>query len=139
EIGQPPALGFRFQEGRREFVATAASGVVVLVGSDLADIRRDIRSLAMALVLMGGAILVLSMIGGWWFTGRALAPLDRINRTARRMTDGDLAARIPIDEVDTEMGQIAHALNSAFDRLHGAIERQRRFTADASHELRTPL
>ncbi|PYR49125.1 MAG: hypothetical protein DMF89_13700 [Acidobacteria bacterium] len=34
---------------------------------------------------------------------------------------------------------MALALNSAFDRLHLAIDRQQRFTADASHELRTPL
>src|SRR5262249_36559158 len=33
----------------------------------------------------------------------------------------------------------AVALNSAFDQLHGAMERQQHFTADASHELRTPL
>jgi signal transduction histidine kinase len=55
------------------------------------------------------------------------------------MTGGDFAARIPLAQVETELGQLARALNEAFDRLHAALERQRRFTADASHELRTPL
>jgi signal transduction histidine kinase len=55
------------------------------------------------------------------------------------MVDGDFAARIPIDQVESELGQLARALNDAFDRLHASFERQRRFTADASHELRTPL
>ena len=41
--------------------------------------------------------------------------------------------------IETELGQLARALNGAFDRLHASLERQRRFTADASHELRTPL
>ena len=138
-IPYPEEIGARIRDGRRELASTAASGVLVLVGTDLEDIRNDIWSLAGALALMGSGILVLSVAGGWWFTGRALEPLQRITRTARRMTDGDLAARIPVDAIDTEVGEIAHALNSAFDRLHGAIERQRRFTADASHELRTPL
>ena len=34
---------------------------------------------------------------------------------------------------------MALALNQAFDRLHLAVDNERRFTADASHELRTPL
>jgi signal transduction histidine kinase len=136
---EPGPPGLHFHDGHRELVSTAASGVVILVGFDLAGLRGDVWSLAAALSLMGLTILVVSCLGGWWFTGRALAPLDRINRTARRMIDGDLAARIPVDAVDTEADQIARALNNAFDQLHGAVERQRRFTADASHELRTPL
>jgi signal transduction histidine kinase len=135
----PAPDGIRFHGGHRERYSTAASGVRLLVGVDLAPLRSDIWTLAVALLITGAAILVTSVISGWWFMGRALAPLDRINRTARRMTEGDLAARIPAEAVDTEVGQIVDALNSAFDRLHGAVERQRRFTADASHELRTPL
>jgi two-component system OmpR family sensor kinase len=135
----PVADGIRFNDGHRERYATATSGVRLLVGMDLAGLRNDIWSLAIALLITGSAILIVSVASGWWFMGRALAPLDRINRTARRMTEGDLAARIPAESVDTEVGQIVDALNSAFDRLHGAVERQRRFTADASHELRTPL
>jgi signal transduction histidine kinase len=88
---------------------------------------------------VGAAALVLAFAGGWLLVGRALAPIDRISRTARQMAEGDFAARIPIHRVETELGQVAHALNDAFDRLHASLERQRRFTADASHELRTPL
>lgn len=138
-VPRPSGPGVRIREGRRELTIPAASGVLVLVGSDLAPLRRDLWSLGTALATLGGGILVLSIAGGWWFVGRALEPLDRINRTARRMTDGDLAARISVDAVDTEIGLIARALNSAFDRLQAAVDRQRRFTADASHELRTPL
>jgi signal transduction histidine kinase len=55
------------------------------------------------------------------------------------MSAGDLAARIPLENVETDLEQLARVLNDAFDRLHAAVERQKRFTADASHELRTPL
>jgi signal transduction histidine kinase len=55
------------------------------------------------------------------------------------MIDGDLSARIPVDRVETELGQVAGALNGAFDRLQASLDRQRRLTADVSHELRTPL
>lgn len=139
QMPEPGVAGLRFNSGHRELISAAASGVVVLVGFDLAGLRADVWSLAVALSLTGLTILVISFGSGWWFMGRALEPLDRINRTAQQMSDGDLAARIPVDAVDTEAGQIVRALNNAFDQLHGTVERQRRFTADASHELRTPL
>jgi signal transduction histidine kinase len=88
---------------------------------------------------VGVAALGVSLLGGWLLVGRALTPIDRIGRTARAMVAGDLSARIPVDRVETELGSLATALNDAFQRLHEALERQRRFTADASHELRTPL
>ena len=138
-VAVPGPDGTRFAGGHRELAATAASGVRLLVGVDLAPLRGDLWSLATGLLAAGGAVLLASVAAGWWMLGRALAPLGRINLTARRMGEGDLAARIPPESVDSEVGQLVATLNAAFDRLHQAIERQRRFTADASHELRTPL
>src|SRR6185503_9833274 len=38
-----------------------------------------------------------------------------------------------------ELGRLAATFDAMLDRLEGAFQRQRQFTADASHELRTPL
>ena len=71
--------------------------------------------------------------------GRALAPIERISRTARAMSEGDLNARIAVEQTESELEQVASTLNDAFDRLRTAVEQERRFIADASHELRTPI
>jgi heavy metal sensor kinase len=141
EAAPPPARasGAVSRGARREFVLRTASGAVVQVSRDLVDVRSDIWALGSIVAAVGGAALLLAIAGGWWLAGRALAPIDRISRTARAMVDGDFSARIEVDRVETELGQVASALNSAFDRLHASLERQQRFTADASHELRTPL
>ena len=139
DLPRPAGPGAWNREGRRELAQASSSGILVLVGRDLADVRRDVWSLATMLIGLGGGILLLSAAGGWWLVGRALEPLDRINRTARLMTGGDLSARIHVDSVDSEVSQLTRALNGAFDRLQEAVDRQRRFTGDASHELRTPL
>jgi signal transduction histidine kinase len=139
DVLPPAAPGARTRDGRREVALRASSGAWVLAGRPLAPMRAEIWSLAGTIAGVGASALALSLALGWWWVGRALAPVERINRTARAMISGDFAARVPVDRVETELGQMASALNEAFDRLHESLDRQRRFTADASHELRTPL
>jgi two-component system OmpR family sensor kinase len=138
-VPRPTAPGARTRDGRRELAVWSASGAIVLVGQHLDGLRRQVWALAALLLAAGAAVLALSVAAGWMFAGRALAPITRISGTAKRMMQGDLAARIPTDGVETELGQVAHALNGAFDRLQASLDRQRRLTADVSHELRTPI
>jgi two-component system OmpR family sensor kinase len=139
DITSPPSPGARTVSGRREVTVGTEAGAIILVGRDLADVRRDVRTLAAIVAAVGAGALIVSLAGGWWLVGRALIPVDRIGRTARRMSDGDFSARIPLDRVETELEQLGGAINDAFGRLSESLEQQRRFTADASHELRTPL
>jgi heavy metal sensor kinase len=83
--------------------------------------------------------LLLAAGGGIFLAGRALAPVDRITRAARRIEANDLSQRLQLDLPDDELGRLATAFDEMIDRLDQAFQRQRRFTADASHELRTPL
>jgi heavy metal sensor kinase len=136
---RPRTFGVRTTAGRREFTMPGPAATTVLVGRDVSGIRAALRSLALTVAGTGIAAALLSVLGGWPLAGRALAPVARINRTARAMAAGDLRVRIPVEHTETELNQVALALNSAFDRLHAAIEERRRFTDDASHELRTPV
>jgi signal transduction histidine kinase len=136
---RPTGSGTWTRNGQRELALVAPSGAVILVGQSLDELRREVWGLAALLFAAGGAVLALSVAAGSLFASRTLAPLTRINRTARRMMQGDLSARIPVERVETELGQVAGALNGAFDRLQASLDRQRRLTADVSHELRTPI
>jgi two-component system OmpR family sensor kinase len=139
ELTAPGEPGARTAAGRREVAVRTAAGPLIVAGRDLADVRADVQDLAASMAAVGAAALLVSLAGGWVLVGRALAPVDRIGRTARRMSDGDFTARIPLDRVETELEQLGGAINDAFAKLSDSIEQERRFTADASHELRTPL
>jgi heavy metal sensor kinase len=60
-------------------------------------------------------------------------------RRAQEITPDRLDARLPNDDTDDELGQLARVFNRTLARLEQAFEQLRRFTSDASHELRTPL
>jgi two-component system, OmpR family, sensor kinase len=113
--------------------------LTILAGRDISDVWAEIWALAATMAGVGLMGVAAALGGAWLLMGRALAPVQRINDTARRMAEGDLSARIAVDATDSELGEVASALNVAFDRLRDSIERQRRLTADASHQLRTPV
>jgi signal transduction histidine kinase len=83
--------------------------------------------------------LIVAVAIGWAMAGRVLAPLARITRTARRVSEERLEGRIALTGPDDELRELAETLNSMLDRLSDSFEAQRRFVANASHELRSPL
>ncbi|MFD2257569.1 ATP-binding protein [Luteolibacter algae] len=115
------------------------TGIVSLVGRDISAELSSLRRFQLLLALGGASIFIFALAGGWWIGGQTLAPIGRISRTASRIAAGNLDERIKPSGRDSELDQLAHVLNGTFERLGSALERQKRFTADASHELRTPL
>ncbi len=115
------------------------NGQTILVGRvitrDLEELSRQNR----LLFAIGLAVAFVGLAGGRWLARRAVKPVGDIAGTVRRITGGELGLRINLEDTDDELSRLAADINGAFDALHAALERQRRFTADASHELRTPL
>jgi two-component system OmpR family sensor kinase len=129
----------RTREAFREYIHTAPpEGDRILVGREIRDELAGMRRFAWLLGGAGSTVFVLGLAGGWWISRRELRPIADISATAVKIAKGDLAQRIPIDDVG-ELSDLAGVLNDTFAQLHESLVRQARFTADASHELRTPV
>jgi two-component system OmpR family sensor kinase len=76
---------------------------------------------------------------GWLLARGSLAPIQRINQAARRITGSNLEESIPMHGSGDELDQLAETLNAMMARIREGVERMRRFNANAAHELRTPL
>jgi signal transduction histidine kinase len=114
-------------------------GECALAGRNItADLQAQ-RRFAWLLLAAGGTVLAFGLGGGWWFTTRAIRPVEEISAAASRISAGNLSERIRAADPDNELGRLAGVLNSTFARLEAAFAQQKQFTADASHELRTPL
>lgn len=93
------------------------------------------------LLIVGGVLvtLILGTVGGLWLTGSALAPLQWMIVTCRRIASGDLSQRVNLPHRRDEIGQLGVSFDEMVERLGETFAAQRQFIADASHELRTPL
>jgi signal transduction histidine kinase len=132
-IGRPPLALACERAG-----TSAGPGGLITVGAPLADALASLRTLrtALAFGVLGGALLSAAL--ALLVARRALRPVRLIAETAETIRGGDLTRRIGYRGSD-ELGRLAAVLDACFDELEHALERQRRFGADASHELRTPL
>lgn len=109
------------------------------VGRAADDVSDALRSLLLILGVAYPMTLAIASLGGIFLAGRALSPIDRVTRLARRISAEDLSQRLDLRLPDDEVGRLARTFDEMIARLDEAFRRQRQFTADASHELRTPL
>ncbi|PCK32113.1 ATP-binding protein [Pseudoalteromonas piscicida] len=86
-------------------------------------------------VVLGASLLLC-----FWFTRDLLTPIKALQKTAARLSKGELASRAEINEKrQDELGQLGHDFNLMADRLESLVNNQKRLLADISHELRSPL
>lgn len=112
---------------------------VVQVAQTLAGVEETLNRLLTALLVGVPLLAIVAGLGGYLLAARALAPIDRITRTARRISAEDLSARLNLPATEDEVGRLAATFDEMLAHLDESFRRERQFTADASHELRTPL
>ena len=129
--------------GSMRLVAVSANGpagpVVVLAGESLAHADATVGAIVAVLLVTIPAIVLLVVALAWWAVGWTLRPVGRITSALADITATDLHRRVPATPTGDEIGRLAATVNDTLERLDTAVERQRRFVADASHELRGPL
>jgi len=112
---------------------------VIQTAESYKDVNDTLHRLLTTLFIAGPLLALLAGLGGYFLAARALAPIDEIAQTARRISAEDLSARINLPATDDEVGRLAETFDAMLGRLHQSFLHERQFTADASHELRTPL
>ncbi len=130
-IGRQRVIAEQQRLGGRDFT------VLLLAPLDAVDSQLS----RMRPVLLTAGLLVLLVPGllAYGLARQALAPVDRLRRSADAITADRLDQRLAVANPHDEIGLLAQTINAMIARLERSFAEVRRFTADASHELRTPL
>ena len=103
-------------------------------------IRDDLaHEFAEHLAIPLGLAFPLMAVAIWWAVSRAMRPVREAADTVSAMPVDRLQPIALSDPAPDEIEPLLRAIDTLTARVSGAIEKERRFTADAAHELRTPL
>lgn len=112
---------------------------VFIVAYNLEEVHDIVIDLILSYALSLPVVILIAGAGGWWVSGRALAPVRELSKAAERVQASKLDQRVTVPAAADEIQRLALVLNEMFGRLENSFAQAQRFAADASHELRTPL
>ncbi len=119
--------------------APLPGGGALVVGRDLATVRALEQRLLGGAVWVGGAVLLLGLVGGL-LIGRGVARRAAAMEAALAAVEaGDLGRRLAVRPGGDEFDRLAARINATLDRLRAVMEALRTVTDDIAHDLRTPL
>jgi signal transduction histidine kinase len=130
-----------FSENKYQYVGIVLDEdkkILVAAGFDKTGFEKSAKLRLILFFVFVGAMLVTAFIA-FFFVRQAFLPLTRLSMQMNRTTFQNLTHRIPINEEENEINDIARNFNSMLERLGRAFEFQKSFVYHASHELRTPL
>ncbi len=117
----------------------SSANLTIVVAADTAEVRTQLRFLAMILAVTALGAVALSGGVAWLVVARGLSPLSAVAGQIAMLDDRALSERVGNEHVPIEVKPIVLQLNGLLGRLEKAFERERSMTADVAHELRTPL
>jgi len=88
---------------------------------------------------VGLPAMLLGLLGGWWLTRRAMAPVSKLTEAITRVHERNLREPLPRSGNGDELDRLTEVFNAMLGRLDDSFNRIREFTLHASHELKTPL
>ncbi|MFG1342339.1 sensor histidine kinase [Xanthobacter autotrophicus] len=133
------APGFRTSDRLRTYTEAAVRGTIVVttaedLGHRAAAVRRAVAALIWPLV----ALVPIALAGVWLSVRLSLKPVLAFRRAIETRGHGNLTP-VATAGLPEEIAPVAAAVNALLERLRGALEAERGFTANSAHELRTPI
>ncbi len=130
---------FRDARSVRALGLVLANGNILIVARDMALLDEIRRSLLRGCFMIGAVILLLGILGGVFYSLPAVRHIREIDRTARRIADGDYGQRLPVGGRNHEIDALAHIVNAMLDETERLVGEVKSCSDNIAHDLRTPL
>lgn len=98
-----------------------------------------LNALNVILGITGIVSLILAACIGFMIARRLSHPILNTAKTAKKIAEGDLSARIQEETMTREVKELIHSVNHMAATIANLETLRKQTTADVAHELRTPL
>ncbi len=112
----------------------------LVYGAPLGGARETVQFITWASIGTAFIILGLSLAAVSWVVRAGMRPVIELADCAARIDATSLVWQKPEESTETqELEPLSRALEHLVERLRGAFDRERRFSADAAHEMKTAV
>jgi len=123
----------------RVVYALLGPGLIIHLGQAMDDLTRIIEAFQRIFVAVMAILFILAAAIGWFMARRALAGVENVTRTARRISEGSLDQRVPIKRGGDEIDQLAVTFNQMLDRIESLVNGIKEMTDNIAHDLKSPI
>jgi heavy metal sensor kinase len=123
----------------RVVYALLGPGLIIHLGKSMDDLTRFIEAFKRIFVGTMTALFALAVAIGWFMARRALAGVENVTRTARRIADGRITERVPLGKGGDEIDQLAVTFNRMLDRIQELMNGIKEMTDNIAHDLKSPI
>ncbi len=110
----------------------------VLLSKDMGATDRVVGSVEAGIIIFSLCILVLMILLSLKMQHMITSPVNDFVVAAQEISKGNFESKIPV-RGNSEMDQLANAMNYMCSELELLETKRRKFVSDASHELKTPM
>lgn len=107
--------------------------------TSLRGIDGQLVGFSLIVIILYIIFMVLVTLSGMFFVQTIVAPVQKINDTARKFADGNYDARVEELGNDDEITELADSVNNMLSQVAATDKMKNDFISTVSHELRTPL
>jgi heavy metal sensor kinase len=132
------AISNRSEEVRILY-AMISPTTIAQVGQAMETQSRFVDAFKKIFVATMTLLIVVAVAVGWFMARRAVAGVEAVTRTARKISEGSLQERVPVKATDDEIDQLATTFNQMLDRIQVLVTEIKGMNDNIAHDLRSPI
>ena len=116
-----------------------SDGSVLAIGESHASTQLHIKLFRRKVFRILLAVGIVSILVGWFFTRKAMRPVQDLVETTKTVAAGRLDARVPEPNTSGELANLTRLYNKMLKRIEHLVTTMNESLDNVAHDLRSPL
>jgi heavy metal sensor kinase len=114
-------------------------GLLLQLGQSMENQARFIEAFQSIFMAVMAVLILFSAGVGWFMARRATIGVEAVTKTAKRISDGAMDQRVPVNQRDDEINELALTFNGMLDRIQSLVQNIKEISDNLAHDLRSPV